>query len=106
MLEKGDMNVDEQKPKEQADAKKSAEATQSSDQHKLRHIGKPGIESASGRDRSKGELSRDFGTDEGPLDLSDVAPPPGSVEGSRVGAEGDPTGSEDGDEGSSPTPNS
>ena len=98
--------MEEQKPEEQAEAKKSTEAMQSSDQHKLRHIGKPGIESASGRDRSKGELPANFGTDEGPLDLSEVAPPPGSVEGSRVGAEGDPTGSEDPVEGSGPTPNS
>ena len=98
--------MEEQKPDEQAEAKKSTEAMQSSDQQKLRHIGNPGIESASGRDRSKGELTANFGTDEGPLDLSEVAPPPGSVEGSRVGAEGDPTGSEDRDEGSGPTSNS
>ena len=98
--------MEKQKPEEQTDHKKSAGAMHSSDQRKLRHIAKPGIESASGRDRSKGELPANFGTDEGPLDLSEVAPPPGSVEGSRVGAEGDPTGSEDRDESSGPTPNS
>src|SRR5207237_6450162 len=70
---KGDTDVEEQKPDEQAEAKKSTEAMQSSDQHKLRHIGKPGIESASGRDRSKGELPANFGTDEGPFDISEVA---------------------------------
>lgn len=61
-------------------------------------IGQPGIESASGRDRSKGELAPSFGTNEGTIDLSSVAPPPGAVEGTRVGEQGDPTGVEETDE--------
>jgi hypothetical protein len=60
-----------------------------------RHIGQPGIESASGRDRSKGELPAGFGTDDGTIDISAVAPPPGTVQGTRVGPQGDPTGAED-----------
>jgi hypothetical protein len=60
-----------------------------------RHIGQSGIESARGRDRSEGELAAGFGTDDGTIDVSAVAPPPGTVQGTRVGPQGDPTGSED-----------
>lgn len=56
-------------------------------------IGVPGLESASGRDRAGGELPRNFGTNQNDADVEAVAPPRGAVEGSRVGADGDPTGS-------------
>lgn len=57
-------------------------------------IGEPGLESASGRDRSHGELPGSLGTNQGPADVSDVAPPEGSVKGTRIGERGDPTGAE------------
>ncbi len=57
-------------------------------------IGEPGLESASGRDRARDELPRSLGTNQGPADVSDVAPPEGSVKGTRVGERGDPTGAE------------
>jgi hypothetical protein len=92
--------VEEQNPEEQVSAGQPSQPMKTSDQQKPSRIGQPGIESASGRDRSKGELPATFGTDEGSIDLSEVAPAPGAIEGSRVGTEGDPTGSEDRDEGS------
>ena len=55
-------------------------------------IGEPGLESASGRDRSHGELDGSFGTNQGPADVSHVAPPEGSVKGTRVDERGDVTG--------------
>lgn len=55
-------------------------------------IGEPGLESASGRDRAGTELPRNFGTNQGDVYIASVAPPPGSIDGSRVGSDGDPTG--------------
>jgi hypothetical protein len=58
-------------------------------------IGKPGVESASGRDRSHDELPRNFGTNANDADVDSVAPPRDHMQGSRVGPSGDPTGSID-----------
>jgi hypothetical protein len=58
-------------------------------------IGQPGVESASGRDRAGTELPRNAGTNQNDVDLSRVAPPPGAVQGSRTGPQGDPTGALD-----------
>ena len=61
--------------------------------------GQPGVESALGRDRTQGELPRDLGTNrregDSRAELDRVAPPPGAVEGTRIGQAGDPTGAED-----------
>lgn len=54
-------------------------------------IGEPGVESASGRDRSEGELPRQAGTNVNDADLSGVMPR-NQNQGSRVGEQGDPTG--------------
>ena len=60
-------------------------------------LGQPGIESAAGRDRAGTELSRNFATNTNEIDVDSVAPPPGSVQGTRVTPEGDPTGAPDAD---------
>ena len=61
--------------------------------------GQPGVESALGRDRAQGELPRDLGanrpTGDSRAEIDQLAPPPGAVEGSRIGPEGDPTGATD-----------
>ena len=92
--------MEERNAEERVSGGQPTQPMKTSDQQKPTRIGQPGIESASGRDRSKGELPASFGSDEGSIDLSEVAPPPGAVEGTRVGTEGDPTGSEDRDEAS------
>jgi hypothetical protein len=84
-------DVDERTRNEKTSEQQSAQPKKGS----KRHIGQPGIESASGRDRSKGELPAGFGTDDGNIDTSAVAPPPGTVQGTRVGPQGDPTGAEE-----------
>ena len=58
-------------------------------------VGQPGVESASGRDRSHGELQTNLGTNQNDADIDAIAPSRGTVEGSRVGPSGDPTGSTD-----------
>jgi hypothetical protein len=90
-----DRQRDEQTSEGQAPQSMNAPETQ-----QRTTIGQPGIASASGRDRSQGELPASFGTDQGSLDLSGVAPPPGAVEGTRVGEAGDPTGTEEPGQGS------
>ncbi len=70
------------------------EAIKRSEEMDRAAIGEPGLESASGRDRAHGELPTSLGTNQGPADVSDVAPPEGSVKGTRVGERGDVTGAE------------
>ena len=102
-LEKAD--VEESNRQERSTGEQPPRSMKDGDHQKRASIGQPGIESASGRDRSRGELPASFGTDEGSIDLSAVAPPRGAVEGSRVGTEGDPTGSEEADLGSGSSAN-
>jgi len=67
------------------------ETIKRSEAHDREGIGEPGVESASGRDRSQGELPRQAGTNVNDVDISGVVPQQHG-QGSRTGEQGDPTG--------------
>jgi hypothetical protein len=85
-------DMQQMSPDERAAAIKRAEA------EGRKGIGQPGVESALGRDRSMGELPRNFGTNANDANIDAVAPAPNTVQGTRVGPGGDPTGAPESDE--------
>jgi hypothetical protein len=68
------LNKMDQSPEERAETIKRAE------NKKRAGIGQPGIESASGRDRSQGEFPRQAGTNVNDVDLSGALPSSASDE--------------------------